>query len=308
MNFSDYFASVVSNIEITDIIDILLLSIFIYVILKFVRETRAAQFLKGIALLFILWFLTSIMHLYAVHSILNLILESGIIAIIILFQPEIRSMLEKFGRRGFKTFSSIGEIGILRDKDNKNISMIQAIVSASKNLAITKTGALMVIERDTKLGEIIKTGTEIDAEPTDSLILNIFYPNTPLHDGAMIFRDGRILAAGCFLPLSSAAMEDNLGTRHHAALGVSEISDAVVVIVSEETGIISIAVNGKITRRITPDSLSDILKDFLIPETEEKREVLKNIFKNKNPLTKRNKIKNKKKNKKKTDKKQNKDI
>ena len=108
----------------------------------------------------------------------------------------------------------------------------------------------MVIERDTKLGDIIKTGTIIDADPSASLILNIFYPNTPLHDGAMIFRDGRILAAGCFLPLSQANMEDNLGTRHHAALGVSEISDAIVVVVSEETGIISVTVDGKIKRRI----------------------------------------------------------
>ena len=149
----------------------------------------------------------------------------------------------------------------------------------------------MVIERDTKLGDIIKTGTEIDGESTPSLIMNIFYPNTPLHDGAMIFRDGRILAAGCFLPLSSASMEDNLGTRHHAALGVSEVSDAVVVIVSEETGIISIAVDGKIKRRITPDTLSDILKGYLVSESEEKKDILKTIFKDRNPLLKKNKKK-----------------
>ena len=147
----------------------------------------------------------------------------------------------------------------------------------------------MVIERDTKLGDIIKTGTIIDADPSASLILNIFYPNTPLHDGAMIFRDGRILAAGCFLPLSQANMEDNLGTRHHAALGVSEISDAIVVVVSEETGIISVTVDGKIKRRITPDALSALLKSYLVSETEEKKDILKTIFKDRNPLLKKNK-------------------
>lgn len=299
MKFTDYLSSIISNIGFADVIDILLLSMCIYLILKFVRETRAAQFLKGILLLFLMWFLTSWLHLYAMHSILNLILESGIIAIIVLFQPEIRSLLEKFGRRGFKTFSSIGELGIIRDKDNKNLEMINAIVAATTNLAITKTGALMVIERDTKLGDIIKTGTEIDAEPTSSLILNIFYPKTPLHDGAVIFRDGRILAAGCFLPLSSMNMEDNLGTRHHAALGVTEISDSVVVIVSEETGIISVAADGKIKRRITPDALSDILKGYLVSAAEEKKDILKMIFKDRNPLlTKPKKVKTKKNGKK----------
>ena len=289
MNFWDYLISIITNIQFSDIVDILLLSIFIYVILKFVRDTRAAQFLKGIVLIFILWFLTSWFKLYAVHSILNLILSSGIIAIIILFQPEIRSMLEKFGRRGFKAFSNLGDLVITKDGDSKNLSMIHAIASATTNMAITKTGALMVIERDTKLGDIIKTGTIIDADPSASLILNIFYPNTPLHDGAMIFRDGRILAAGCFLPLSQANMEDNLGTRHHAALGVSEISDAIVVVVSEETGIISVTVDGKIKRRITPDALSALLKSYLVSETEEKKDILKTIFKDRNPLLKKNK-------------------
>ncbi len=294
MNFWDYMISIITNIQFSDIVDILLLSIFIYVILKFVRETRAAQFLKGIVLIFILWFLTSWFKLYAVHSILNLILSSGIIAIIILFQPEIRSMLEKFGRRGFKAFSNLSDLVITKEGDSKNLSMINAIVSATTNMAITKTGALMVIERDTKLGDIVKTGTTIDADPSSSLILNIFYPNTPLHDGAVIFRDGRILSAGCFLPLSSANMEDNLGTRHHAALGVSEISDAIVVVVSEETGIISVTADGKIKRRITPDALSSILKSYLISETEEKKDILKTIFKDRNPLLKKKKKSQKK--------------
>lgn len=293
MNFFNYVSSIITNIHINDVVDMLLLTFFIYIILKFVRETRAAQFLKGIIMIFLLWFLTSWLKLYAVHSLINLLLGSGILAIIVIFQPEIRSMLEKFGRKGFKRFTNIGDLGFLRDRDSKNTSMINAVVSATTNLAITKTGALMVIERDTKLGEVIKTGTIIDSEVSAPLIMNIFYPNTPLHDGAMIFRDGRIIAAGCFLPLSSANMEDNLGTRHHAALGVSEISDAVVVIVSEETGIISIAVDGKINRRITPDTLSDILKEYLISETEEKKDILKTIFKDKNPLLKK---KTKKKN------------
>lgn len=289
MNFWDYIISIITNIKFSDIVDILLLSIFIYVILKFVKETRAAQFLKGIALIFVLWFLTSWFELYAVHSILNLILSSGIIAIIVLFQPEIRSMLEKFGRRGFKAFSNIGELVLEKNEDSKNVAMINAITAATTNLAITKTGALMVIERDTRLGDIIKTGTTVDADASAPLLLNIFYPNTPLHDGAVIFRDGRILAAGCFLPLSSTSIEDNLGTRHHAALGVTEVSDAIVVVVSEETGIISVAVDGKLKRRITPDSLSDLLRSYFVSEVEEKKDILKTIFKDRNPLLKKKK-------------------
>ena len=270
MRIFDLIISTFKSIQILDILDIAFVSFLIYLILKFIRDTRAAQFIKGLLLVLILWQVSQMLSLDASYFILNSILDFGILAMIILFQPELRSILERVGRKGFTRISSFGPTNDRRQRDQKTTELINAVVDATTNLAITKTGALIVIERDTKLGEIVKTGTVVDAAPSASLIMNIFYPKSPLHDVALIIREGRLLSAGCFLPLSNSPMASDLGTRHHAALGVSEISDAVVVVVSEETGIISIALEGKMNRRITPDALTTLLRKYLNNEEVKK--------------------------------------
>ncbi len=277
-NVIGYIASAIEELQFTDILDIAVVSVLTYIVIKFLRETRAAQFAKGILLIFVFGQIAKLIDLYATTYIFDLVFDFGIFALLIIFQPELRSMLERVGQKGFKGLSLIKTDDDRTLREAKATEMIDAITDATTSFAITKTGALMVIERETKLGDIINTGVVIDADPSSALIRNIFYPNTPLHDGAVIFRDFRVQAAGCFLPLSASHTSKDLGTRHHAALGMSEVSDAVVVVVSEETGIISVAVGGKLQRRITPDALSTLLKKYLIPDDEKRIEFLKKDF------------------------------
>lgn len=264
MNLFDYVVSSFKDITFVDIIDILVVALFIYILIHFLKETRAAQFIKGIIIVIILWQAAGILNLYTTHYIINSLLEFGFFAILILFQPEIRSMLERVGRSGFKGLSFIKSSESGMSKDAKTVEMITAVVSAVSKLSLSKTGALLVIERETKLGEIIKTGSVTDAKASVALIRNLFFPNSALHDGAVIIRDSRIYAAGCILPLSEKKMDSDLGTRHHAAVGISEVSDAIAIVVSEETGIVSVAVNGEIVRRITPEKLSSLLRESLL--------------------------------------------
>lgn len=266
--FFNYIVSAFKDIHFVDVIDMLVVALLVFVLIRYVRDTRAAQFLKGIVVLFIFWWLSDLFNLYATHHILNTVLEFGIIAILIIFQPEIRSILEKMGMLGFKRLSWLGTSELTNSKNAETVGMIEGISSASEYLSKTKTGALMVIERSTKLGDIITSGTPFDADPNSVLISNIFYPKAPLHDGAVIFRNNRIHAAGCFLPLSTQYLGRELGTRHHAAIGVTEVSDAVVVVVSEETGTISIAIGGQLIRDFTPETLKERLKDYLINNSD----------------------------------------
>ncbi len=271
MNIGEIFGNIFASfkdLQITDIIDIAVVSLLTYIVIKFFRQTRAGQFLKGIVALFVFWFVADMLNLYATTQLFSLVFEFGIIAVFVIFQPEIRAMLEKVGQKSFKGLSFIKNDEELTVKETNTVKMINAITDATANLAITKTGALMVIERDTKLGDIVSTGTVVDAEASSSIIRNLFYPKAPLHDGAVIFSNYRVRAAGCFLPLSTRDIGKDLGTRHHAALGMSEVSDAIVVVVSEETGIVSIAVGGELQRRITPDALSSILRKYLLPNEE----------------------------------------
>lgn len=268
------------EIQPADILDILVVSVFAYIIINFLRETRAGQFIKGIIVFFVIWLLSDFLNLYTTHTIINTMFDFGVFAILIVFQPEIRSMLEKVGQKGFKGFHLINSDQAKQQMDSRTLEMISSITDACKDLSATKTGALIVIERDTKLGDVINSGTVVEAMPSSNLIRNLFYPKAPLHDGAVIFRDGMVYAAGCFLPLSTQQMDSDLGTRHHAAMGMSEVSDAVVVVVSEETGIISVAVNGNLTRRLSPDDLSVLLKKYLLT-SEEKKEFLGGIIRSK---------------------------
>ncbi len=277
-SIGDFIITTVKNFIWQDIVDIVFVAIIIFYVLKFIRDTRAAQLMKGILLIVLLFQLAKVLQLQATSFILNSTLEFGILAVLIVFQPELRTLLERIGRsRGGK---SIPFFGVDRNQTDVQIaSDITNIVDAVSNMSATRTGALIVVERSTKLGEVINTGTTLDAGIVSEMITNIFFPKAPLHDGAMIIRDGRIKAAGCFLPLTTKTLESELGTRHRAGIGVSEISDAVVILVSEETGIISVAMEGRLQRRLTPDALEALLTKELISSEKEKKESIFNIFK-----------------------------
>ncbi len=267
--FREIFSSPLTLLQ--DVLDILLIAVMVYAVIRFMRDTRAAQLIKGFVILLVVQLVTKYLQLTASYYILSKILEFGILALIIIFQPELRSALERIGRKGISSFASLGE----HSESDDTKAMIHSVCDAVANLSATKTGALIVIEHETKLGEIINTGIRLDATPSAELIGNVFYPKAPLHDGAMIIRNNKIYAAGCFLPLSTREVGSDLGTRHRAALGVSEISDAIVVVVSEETGIISIANGGRLNRRLTPDALSSYLTQRLVASEEKKK---KDIF------------------------------
>ena len=243
------------TIKITDIIDIIIVSYLIYKVIVFFRNTRAYQLIKGIALLLIFSQLSEICHLNTISYILKNTMQVGLIAIVVLFQGEIRKALSKMGSKGFKLFN-------FEDNDAQEQigHTVKQIKDASFNLSKLGYGALMVIERDIKIGDIIRTGVNLNSEITSELLVNIFVPNTPLHDGAVILGDHKIKAAACFLPLSqNETISNELGTRHRAGIGITESTDAVVVIVSEETGKISVAMDGEIYRNMSEEKLSDIL-------------------------------------------------
>lgn len=266
--------SVINIITWADIVDILIVALLLYIAIKWARETRAYQLIKGILALLIVYLISAQIGLRTLTFIMENVIQIGAFAIIVVFQPELRRMLEHVGRTKITNLSVFSSN---RD-DNEQLQMkkmkaIDSVVSACDYLSKRKIGALIVFERKTKLGEIIKTGTVIDSEPSRELLGNIFFPNSPLHDGALIIREGKLYAAGCFLPLSeNYQISKDLGTRHRAALGISENSDAVVVVVSEETGLITIANDGKIERGYSLERLSETLKSFLIEENVAKSE------------------------------------
>lgn len=257
------FVFTISNVRIFDIIDILIIALIIYKAIEFLRETRAGQLVKGIIFLLALYAFASVFNLAVLSWLLSAVFGSAIVAVVIIFQPELRRMLERVGQARISGFQSG------KDKVDFLTASIEKICSCAIQLQKTKTGALIVFERATQLGDIVNSGTIIDAEVSESLIGNIFYPKSPLHDGAMIIRDGRIYAASCILPLTqSTAFSSQLGTRHRAAIGMTENSDAIVLVVSEETGIISIAFNGQITRNHTYESAVEEIKDKLINDRD----------------------------------------
>ena len=266
----EWMVSIAMNFQFKDAVDIIIVAFLIYGVVKLVRETRAGQLVKGLFLLVILFIISSYFNLVMVSRVLAYFFQFAFVAILIVFQPEIRKALEQVGRNNVGQSIAAVVTGSDRSYDRAQIrKAINAVVDGVGILQQLKMGALIVFERKTKLGDIIETGTQINCEPSGQIVGNIFFNKAPLHDGAMIIRDGMIHAAGCILPLTkNTSVSAELGTRHRAALGVSEESDAVVVVVSEETGQISVAVNGVLARRFTRDTLRDVLEGYLIPQEE----------------------------------------
>ena len=266
----EWMVSIAMNFQFKDAVDIIIVAFLIYGVVKLVRETRAGPLVKGLFLLVILFIISSYFNLVMVSRVLAYFFQFAFVAILIVFQPEIRKALEQVGRNNVGQSIAAVVTGRDRSYDRAQIrKAINAVVDGVGILQQLKMGALIVFERKTKLGDIIETGTQINCEPSGQIVGNIFFNKAPLHDGAMIIRDGMIHAAGCILPLTkNTSVSAELGTRHRAALGVSEESDAVVVVVSEETGQISVAVNGVLARRFTRDTLRDVLEGYLIPQEE----------------------------------------
>lgn len=264
-------SSVIQSINIIDIIDILLLTFLIYHLIKIIRETRAGQLLKGLVWLIIIYLICNTVGLKSLTFILSQTLNVGLIAVLIMFQPELRRALEKFGSTNMSKLNPFAFMNDAIDTSkDKWQHAIDAICQSCEELSASTTGALFVLERNTKLDIQIKTGTIMDARPSKELFGNIFYPKTPLHDGAVIMRDGMIHAAACFLPKPEREefIDKKLGSRHRAAIGMSENSDAIIVVVSEETGTISVAENGIITRNFTLPKLKDYLTKKMLPEPD----------------------------------------
>ncbi|NLW21993.1 MAG: TIGR00159 family protein [Tissierellia bacterium] len=258
-----YIEGLFLNIRIRDIIDILIVAVAFYKLFMLIRETRAEQLTKGILALFVFTKISDWLELYTVYWILENAMTVGVLAILIVFQPELRRALEYIGRSSFFTKSFI-EI-----KGESLSQVVDEIVEAVASLSRQKIGALIVIERTTGLNEIAETGTQINGKVSSDLLINIFIPNTPLHDGAVIIKEDIIKAAGCFLPLTeNTSLSKELGTRHRAALGISEKSDCLAIIVSEETGAISIAENGSIARYLDTKTLRQILMDMYKPKDQ----------------------------------------
>lgn len=276
VNAYNWFVALMLTFKATDVLDIMVVSFIIYNLIKIMRETRAEQLVKGILVLLVAFFLSGIFNLKMLNALFTSFFQFSVLAVLIVFQPELRSALEHIGRSKIAKYWN--NLSGSRDNDEdktKQVKLcIKCVVEAANSFQKSKTGALIVFERQTKLGDIIDTGTIINAEPSVPMIGNIFFNKAPLHDGAMVVRNGMLYAAGCILPLTknNSSVSIDLGTRHRAAIGISENSDAVIVVVSEETGTISIAMNGDITRDYTRETLSSALEEMLIPHAPEKNE------------------------------------
>lgn len=243
-----------------DIIDILLVFYVIYKLIMLIRGTKAIQLLKGIMVIIGIWFLSTFFGLKTLEWIMNQAINFGLLAIIIIFQPELRRALEQLGRGRF--FSRSGR------EEEETEKMVDAIIKATTYMAKRRIGALMAFERETGLHDYVETGIPMDANLTSELLINVFIPNTPLHDGAVILKDNSIIAAACYLPLSeSPFISKELGTRHRAALGISEVTDCLTVVISEETGQISLTKNGEIQRGLDKETLRELLLKELQPAT-----------------------------------------
>lgn len=253
MQFFYTLLNTIKSMTVWSVLDIIVVSYIFYKGYMLIKETRAEQLLKGLLLVVLLIPISGALHLTMLNWILNKTITIGVIATVIIFQPEIRRALEHLGRSAFI------DKHILADEETMEKVIIE-ITNAVERLSQTKTGALIVIEQLTGLGEIINTGTKLDAVVSSAILQNIFVVNTPLHDGATVIRNDRIVSSGCFLPLTNNnALNKELGTRHRAAIGISETSDALIIVVSEETGNISLAVNGRLTRNYDKDRLRSIL-------------------------------------------------
>ena len=276
VNVYNAFVSLMMSFRATDVLDIKVVSFISYNLIKIVRETRAEQLVKGIIVLIVAFFISGLFNLKMLNALFSSFFQFSVLAVLIVFQPELRSALEHIGRSKIaKYWNNISGSKSTDEEKNKQIrAVINSVSEAANNFQRSKTGALIVFERQTRLGDIIDTGTVLDAEPSVYIIGNIFFNKATLQDGAMIVREGKLYAAGCILPLTAnnSFVSSELGTRHRAAIGISENSDAVAVVVSEETGNISIAVNGILTRDYTRETLNVALEELLVPQKSEKTE------------------------------------
>lgn len=267
-DFFELVQRLVTYFTIYDFLDIVIVSFLFYYLMVFIRDTRAQQLMKGILVIAVAYMMASWLKLNTLMYVIEIIINNGVMAMIIIFQPELRSFLEHMGRSKLSVSSLFGVS--LEDAHEAQLGAINGVVEAFRTLQKQKMGALVVFEREDLLNDIAATGTRVDSVPTAGVIANIFFNKAPLHDGAMIIRDGRVHSAGCILPLTNnnnISME--LGTRHRAAIGMSENSDAVVVVLSEETGQLSIAIHGDLQRFDTVTQFTSVLMQVLLPEDEE---------------------------------------
>ena len=262
--FQELFYSI-PTLGVMDIVDILVVAFIIYKVMLLIRSTSTARVARSILLLLVMTWLTDVVHMYALNWILTKIIEVGVIALVIVFQPELRRVLERFG--GKNILLSFTDSSANRSAE---ASAIEATVQACEIMARERVGVLLVFERQTSLDEYFKTGTLIDAKVTDQLLRNLFFKNSPLHDGAALIEGDRIVAAKCILPVTQSDVPKSFGTRHRAAIGMSEISDAIIVVVSEETGDISIAQGGEIRLNIDPVRLQQTLQRYLTINTRKR--------------------------------------
>ena len=274
ISFFKEFASMLPTVKFMDIVDILLVAFVIYTIIIMIQTTGAVRIAKSIIIILILSGLTQILNMYLMNYLLDKILEIGLIALVIMFQPELRRMLEKLGGK------SLREILSMKEQQREIDRVISQTVAACEIMSKERTGVLIVFERSASTIDYQKTGTVLDAEVSSELLRNLFFTKASLHDGAVIIRNERIAAAGCVLPLTqNRNISSDLGTRHRAAIGMSEATDAVVVIVSEETGTIYVAIGGMLKRHLAPQTLEKLLLNELAPKTDEKtRNPLKKLL------------------------------
>ena len=256
----NFFNNIVSSIGLNDVLDIAIVAFLVYKVLGFIRETRAEQLAKGLVVLVICTLLSDFLKLYTLHWLLSGVVSVGLIAIVVIFQPELRRALEHLGRSRFAN--------IMSDIDKEEAKrMVTEIVRAVESMSASRTGALMVIEKEITLNDIVETGTVIDAYISAEMTGTILHEGPPLHDGALILRGDRLYAAGCVLPLTqNKELSKELGTRHRAGIGITENSDALVIIVSEETGVISLAQNGELTRFLEGKKIEKTLLDLYLQE------------------------------------------
>lgn len=275
MNFSAWINSVLTVLKtfrFVDIIDIVVIAFIVYSLFKLVRDTRAEQLVKGIVILLIAYLVATVFNIMMMEILLRTLFEFGVVLLVIIFQPEIRNALEQLGRNNIKRFSLFNRVKRTEEWIMAEKKAIIDVAETAEIFSRQKTGALIVFENETKLSDIASTGVEINADTSIALLGNIFFNKAPLHDGAVIISSGKVKSAGCILPLTSRNedVDMNLGTRHRASLGITEVSDAVVVVVSEETGTISVSENGQLTSNYSRDSLIEKLESVLIPVEEKK--------------------------------------
>lgn len=281
-SWMETFESIIKTFRFSDALDIIIVSLIIYSLFKLLRQTRAAQLVKGLVVLVVAYAVSALFDLTMVNVILTTVFEFAVIILVIVFQPELRRALEHLGRRNIPANSLFS--GIAGKNDDLSVVWAKAINDIADSATVfshSKTGALIVIERNTMLTEIAASGTELNSDTSVALFGNIFFNKAPLHDGACIIREGKILSAGCILPLTdNNRLNSALGTRHRAAIGMSEESDAVVVVVSEETGIISVAVGGNLIRELDRKELVSKLTSLIIPSENEKQDLFTVLFRN----------------------------